>query len=161
MDAELVIELHRTGDGPVVARGDLAVTPYWCRWDGAVLWIVGSAATPVGEDDISIEVRVGPGVHAVVRSVAATIVYAARGAGTRLRTLLHVEEGASLVWQPEPVIVTERAHHRSSLVAEVASGGSLVADEVVVFGRSGETAGRFASATELRRDGVPISVTSF
>ena len=145
----------------MIARGDLAVAPYWCRWDGAVLWIVGSAATPVGEDDITIDLRVGAGVHATVRSVAATIVYAGRGAGTRLTTRLRVAEGASLRWQPEPVIVTERALHRSVLEADVAAGGSLVVDEVVVFGRSGEGAGRFASSTDLRRDGAPISLTSF
>lgn len=161
MQAHLVLELQRTQGGAVVARGDLAVAPYWCRWDGRVLWIVGSAATPVGEDDITIDLRVGEGVGATVRSVAATIVYAARGSGTRLTTRLHVAAGATLHWQPEPVIVTERALHRSMLVAEVATGGSLVADEVVVFGRSGEAAGRFASSTDLRRDGVAVCLTSY
>lgn len=161
MHAGLVIELQRGRDGSVAARGDLAVAPYWCRWDGTVLWIVGSAATPVGDDDITIDLQVGEGVHATVRSVAATIVYAARGPGTRLTTRLRVAAGASLAWQPDPVIVTERARHRSALVADVATGGSLVADEVVVFGRSGERAGRFASSTDLRRDGLPVTVTSF
>jgi urease accessory protein UreH len=105
--AELAIGLHRAGDGSVVARGALAVAPFWCRWDGATLWIVGSAATPVGEDDITIDLQVGEGVSATVRSVAASVVYAARGEGTRMTTRLHVAAGASLTWQPEPVIVTE------------------------------------------------------
>jgi urease accessory protein len=161
VQAELAIGLHRAGDGSVVARGALAVPPYWCRWDGSTLWIVGSAATPVGEDDITLRLDVGEGVVATVRSVAATIVYAARGAGTRLTTRLQVASDARLVWQPDPVIVTARARHRSLLVAEVASGGALVADELVVLGRTDEIAGRFASTTDLRRDGEPVCLTSF
>lgn len=161
MRAELAIELHRAGDGSVVARGSLAVAPYWCRWDGTTLWIVGSAACPVGEDDTTIDLRVGEGVTATVRTVAATVVYAARGEGTRLTTRLHVASGATLTWRPEPVIVTARARHRSVLVADVQAGGRLVADELVVFGRTDEVAGRYVSVTELRRDGAPISLTSF
>lgn len=161
MQAELAIGLHRAGDGSVVATGALAVAPYWCRWDGATLWIVGSAATPVGDDDTTLDLEVGEGVRATVRSVAATIVYAARGDGTRLTTRLHVAAGAALSWMPEPVIVTARARHRSNLVADVATGGALVADELVVFGRSREEAGRYVSVADLRRDGEPISLTSF
>jgi urease accessory protein len=158
--AELSIELLRAGDGSVVARGALAVAPFWCRWDGSTLWFVGSAATPVGDDDITVELRVGPGVRATVRSVAAMVVYAAPGAGTTLTTRLEVAAGAELVWQPEPVIVTARARHRSFLVADVAAEGRLLADELVVLGRTDEDPGAFAATTELRRDGTPISLTS-
>jgi urease accessory protein len=159
--SELAIELHQAGDGSVVARGSLAVAPFWCRWDGATLWFVGSAATPVGDDDITIDLRVGPGVQAAARSVAAMVVYAARGDGTRLTTRLHVAEGAFLTWQLEPAIVTARARHRGLLVADVAAGGRLVADELVVLGRSDEVAGPYAATTDLRRDGTPVSLTSF
>lgn len=161
MRAELSIQLLRAGDGSVVARGALAVAPFWCRWDGCTLWFVGSAATPVGDDDITVDLLVGPGVRATVRSVAAMVVYAACGAGTTLTTRLHVAAGAELVWQPEPVIVTARARHRSLLVADVASGGRLVADELVVLGRTDEVPGSFTAITDLRRDGTPISLTSF
>jgi urease accessory protein len=159
--AELSIGLHLAADGSVVARGALAVAPFWCRWDGATLWLVGSAATPVGDDDIGVELEVGDGVRATVRSVAAMVVYTARGEGTRTTTRLRIGSGASLTWQPEPVIVTARADHRSTLVAEVAAGGSLVADELVVLGRSDETAGRYRSSTDLRLAGAPVCLTSF
>jgi urease accessory protein len=159
--AELVIGLELAGDGSVVARGALAVPPFWCRWDGATLWMVGSAATPVGEDDITLDLHVGEGVRATVRSVAAMVVYAARGDGTRLTTRLHVAAGATLAWQPEPVIVTARAAHRSATVVDVATGGALLADELVVLGRSDEVAGRYVGEVDLRRDGVGVSLTSF
>jgi urease accessory protein len=159
--AELAIELLLAGDGSVVARGALAVAPYWCRWDGDTLWLVGSAATPVGEDDITLDLHVAEGVRATVRSVAATIIYAARGEGTRMTTRLHVAAGASLTWQPEPVIVTARARHRTVMTADVAAGGALVVDELVVLGRSEEVAGRYVSVTDLRRDGLQTCLTSF
>lgn len=161
MRAELAIGLHLAGDGSVVARGSLAVAPYWCRWDGETLWLVGSAATPVGDDDISLDLHVGEGVRATVRSVAATIVYAARGEGTRMTTRLHVAAGASLAWKPEPVIVTGRARHRMAMIADVAGDGALVVDEVVILGRSEEEAGGYVSVTDLRRDGEPVCLTSF
>ena len=161
MRAELAIELRRARDGTVAAHGALALAPYWCRWDGATLWIVGSAATPVGDDDITFALDVGEGVTASVRSVAATVVYAARGEGTRITTRLRVAAGATLVWQPEPVIVTERARHRAVLEADVAADGTLCADEVVVFGRSDEGLGGYRSTMDLRRDGGPFSLTSF
>lgn len=161
MLAELAIELHLAGDGSVVARGNLAVPPYWCRWDGANLWIVGSAACPVGEDDITIDLQVGEGVSATVRTVAATIIYAARGEGTRLTTRLQVAPGATLIWKPEPVIVTARANHRTTFVADVQTGGALAADEIVVFGRSEEKPGHYVSVTDLRQDGNPIYLSSY
>ncbi len=161
MKARLAIGLHRAGDGSVVATGTLAVTPYWCRWDGSTLWIVGSAACPVGDDDITLDLRVGDGVTATVRNVAATVVYGGRGEGTRLTTRLHGAAGATLIWQPEPVIVTARARHQATLVADVQRGGTLLADEVVVFGRSREEAGPYRSTTDLRLDGEPICLSSF
>ena len=161
MHAELAIGLHRAGDGSVVARGALAVAPYWCRWDGATLWIVGSAATPVGDDDITLDLHIGPAVTATVRSVAATIVYAARGPGTRTTTRLHVASNATLTWKPEPVIVTTRARHLATVILDVATGGAVVADELVVLGRSDEAPGGYRSVTDLRRDGERTSLTSF
>jgi urease accessory protein len=159
--AELSIELQRAGGGAVVARGALAVAPFWCRWDGSTLWLVGSAATPVGEDDITMQLVVGDGVSATVRSVAASLVYAGRGDGTRLRTTLRVGAGATLRWQPEPVIVTSRARHRSSIVVEVAEAGAVLIDELVVMGRSDEEPGAFAASLDVRRAGSPVSLTSF
>jgi urease accessory protein len=159
--SELTIGLHRAGNGAVVARGALAVTPFWCRWDGETLWLVSSAAAPVGDDVISLEVEVGEGVRATVRSVAATVVYAARGEGTELHTTVRVGEGATLRWQPEPVIVTARARHRSRTVVDVADGGGVLFDELVVMGRSDEAPGSFAGTLELRMGGSTASLTSF
>lgn len=159
MRSELSIRLRRGADGRVSASGALAVAPYWCRWDGATLWLVGSAATPVARDDVSLELQVDDGVVATVRSVAASIVYAGRDDGTRLHTALSVGSGAVLRWQPDPIIVTERARHMASTVIDVADGGAVLADELLMLGRLDERPGALRTSLELRRDGAPVALT--
>lgn len=161
MRAHLSIELRRTAGGRVAARGDLAVAPFWCRWDGTTLWMVGSAATPVATDDVAVDLEVGDGVHAMVRTVAASVVYAGTGAGTRLRTTARVGAGAVLRWQPEPVIVTERARHRSSTTIDVAPSGAVLWDELVVMGRTQERPGAYSASLHLRGDGATWCRTAF
>jgi urease accessory protein len=144
----------------VRVHGVLRSAPVWFRWDGATLWLVGSGASPVGEDHIRVRVDVGPGVDVAVRSVAAMLVYAARGAGTRWDTEIHVAEGASLDWRPEPLILTERACHEATTTVHAAGGADVRLDEVVVLGRSGEAPGTLRSTLAVRIDDVPVLVTS-
>src|SRR5262245_44064619 len=108
-DTEVSVRLRRGSGGAVRVEGMLCSAPVWFRWDGTTLWLVGSGASPVGEDHIRVRVDVGAGVDVSVRSVAATLVYAARGAGTRWDTEIRVAEGARLDWRPEPVILTAHA----------------------------------------------------
>ncbi len=162
MKAALEIHLRAGADGRVHARGNLAAAPLWCRWDGDTLWLVGSAASPVAEDDVRVRVEVGAGVHARVRSVAAMVLYTARGDGSSLHTELSVAAGASLHWSPEPVIVTARADHRSTLRVDVAGDGEVTVDEVVVDGRNGDDrGGRLVSELHLAVDGVTALQSSY
>lgn len=162
MRASLDIRLRAGPGGRVDASGQLAVAPLWCRWDGETLWIVGSAASPVAEDDVRIRVEVGPGVHARVRSVAAMVLYAARGDGSSLHTELSVGPGASLHWSPEPVIITARADHRSTMEVDVADGAEVTVDEVVVDGRNdADRGGRLVSELGLRLGGVTTLRSSY
>ena len=161
MKADARIALRRGPNGVVHASGSLAQPPFWCRWDGETLWLVSSAASPVGDDHITLTVEVGRGVAARVRTVAATVVYAGRGTGTTLQTRLTVAEGAALIWQPEPLIITNRALHQSSTSIDVSAGGSLLADEVIVFGRTDEAPGQLRTTLELRLDDETAALTSF
>ena len=108
---EASVRLRRGAGGTVRVDGTLCTAPLWIRWDGATLWLVGSGASPAGEDHIRVRVDVGADVTVSVRSVAATVVYAARGAGTRWQTELTAGEGACVDWRLEPVIITGRARH--------------------------------------------------
>lgn len=159
-DTQVSVRLRRGAGGTVRVDGVLCSAPVWFRWDGAALWLVGSGASPVGEDHIRVRVDVGPGVTAAVRSVAATVVYAARGAGTRWDTELHVADGASVDWRPEPVILTERASHAATTTVHAAAGADVTLDEVLVLGRAGEATGTLRSTLDVRVDDAPVLLTS-
>lgn len=162
MRAELDIRLRAGADGRVGAAGRLVAPPLWCRWDGATLWLVGSAASPVDEDRVRVHLDVGPGVHAVVRSVAAMVVYTAGPTGTRMDTHLEVASGASLHWAPEPVILTAHANHLSTMRVDVAGSATVHVDEVVVAGRhDAERSGRLVSELVLAVDDTVTLRSSF
>jgi urease accessory protein len=144
----------------VRVEGVLCSAPVWFRWDGATLWLVGSGASPVGEDHIRVRVDVGPDVTVAVRSVAATVVYAARGAGTRWDTDIYVADGAFVDWRPEPVILTERACHEATTTVHAAAGADVRLDEVLVLGRAGEATGTLRSSLAVRIDDAPVLLTS-
>lgn len=159
-DTEVSVRLRRGAGGTIRVEGVLCSAPVWFRWDGSTLWLVGSGASPVGEDHIRVSVDVGPGVTTTVRSVAATVVYAARGAGTRWDTEIHVAPGARLAWRPEPVILTERALHRATTTVHAATGAEVTVDEVLVLGRSREATGSLRSTLDVRVDDTPVLLTS-
>jgi len=159
-DTDVSIRLRRGAGGTVRADGSLCCAPVWFRWDGATLWLVGSGASPVGEDHIRVRVDIGPGVAVAMRSVAATVVYAARGAGTRWDTDIHVAAGAILDWRPEPVILTERARHETNTTVHAAGGADVTLDEVLVLGRTGEALGSFRSTLGVRIDDAAVLLTS-
>lgn len=159
-DTEVSIRLRRGSGGVVRVEGMLCSAPVWFRWDGATLWMVGSGASPVGEDHIRVRVDVGPGVVAAMRSVAATVAYAARGVGTRWDTDIHVASGARLDWRPEPVILTEHARHATTTTVHAERGADVLVDEVVVLGRAGEATGALRSTLSVRLDDAPVLLTS-
>lgn len=141
-------------------EGVLCRAPVWFRWDGATLWLVGSGASPVGDDHIRVRVDIDAGVAVAVRSVAATIVYAARGSGTRWDTEIHVADGARLDWRPDPVILTEHARHQVNTAVHAATGADVTLEEILVLGRAGETGGALRSTLEVTIDDAAVLCTS-
>ncbi|MFD3743606.1 urease accessory protein UreD [Nocardia sp. NPDC058633] len=104
--------------------------------------LIGTAATPLGGDELDITIVVRPGARLVVRSVAATI--ALPGADTVVSTAhwrFEVGEGAELDFDPEPTIVAGGAHHHAVTTVQVAPDARLRLRERVQVGRSGEDGG--------------------
>lgn len=119
--------------------------------------MVGSAATPLGGDDVELVVEVGPGAGLVLTGVAAALALPAQGGEpSRLVLQLTVGDGASVQYLPEPTVVTRRAEHSGELHASLGEGARLRAREVLVGGRSAEAAGRYRGLTRVTRCGRPL-----
>jgi urease accessory protein len=127
----------------------------------ATVHLVGSATTPLGGDDVTLEVEAGPGAHLVLTGVAATLALPGQGAAaaSRLVVRLRLGDGASVQYLPEATIVSRRAEHHGELHAELGPGARLRCRELLVAGRSGEASGRFHGLTDVRdTSGVPLLV---
>lgn len=146
---------HRHGRTELVERR--AETPigwYWC--DGRAL-IASSAAHPVGGDELSIDIEVGPGADADVGTVAASVVWPGpRGDASELRTCCSVAAGAHLLLHPEPTVAVVGADHRAVTRVALASDATCTVIEEVVLGRTDEPSGRLAISLRVERDGVPL-----
>ncbi|WP_432835606.1 urease accessory protein UreD [Dactylosporangium sp. CA-092794] len=117
---------------------------------------VGGAAGPLGGDDLSVEIEVGPGAVLWVRTVAASIALPGRdGAESRLSVHATVADGGRLAWLPEPTVAAARCRHHTVSSAELSAGAGLVWREEVVFGRHGEAPGDIRLSTTIRRDSRP------
>lgn len=103
------------------------------------VYLVGTAASPVGDDDVRVEVAAMAGGDLRVRSSAASIAYA----GGASRWTVHAVAGpqSRLSWWPEPLIVTSGADHHQRTVLECAPDASVEWAELVLLGRHGEGPG--------------------
>ncbi len=104
--------------------------------------LIGTAATPLGGDELDISIVVGPGARLALRSVAATI--ALPGAATRVsvaRWRFEIAEGGELDVETEPTIVAGGADHRAVTTVLLADGARLRLRERVQIGRAGEARG--------------------
>ncbi|WP_238017054.1 urease accessory protein UreD [Dactylosporangium sp. AC04546] len=116
---------------------------------------VGGAAGPLGGDELSIELEVGPGALLVVRTVAASIALPGRdGAWSRLS--IHASVAGTLLWLPEPTIAAANCRHLTESTVDLAGDATLVWREEVVRGRHGEQGGEVRLSTAVRRAGRPF-----
>lgn len=119
--------------------------------------LVGSAATPLGGDDVELDVVVAAGAHLVLTGVAAAVALAAPG-GSRFAVRLEIGAGASVQYLPEPTVVTRRADHLTEFTAVLDDAARLRARDVLVAGRTGEAAGRYRGATRVTGPAGPLLV---
>jgi urease accessory protein len=124
------------GEAPIGLFPGAVPAPGWAQ-----VWMVGSAGGPLGGDDVELRIEVEDGAKLAVGSVAASI--ALSGASPSF-TRVHVVVGseASLVWAPEPLIVTGRADHRVDVHLTAAPDSRLWWRDELVLGRAGERPGR-------------------
>lgn len=119
--------------------------------------LIGTAATPLGGDELDIVIVVGPGAELVVRSVAATI--ALPGVATPLsigRWHLEIGSGGTLDFDPEPMIVAGGARHHIITMIRLASDARLRMRERIQIGRTGEDDGWWQGELIADVDATPL-----
>ncbi|MDQ1361471.1 MAG: urease accessory protein [Acidimicrobiaceae bacterium] len=127
------------------------------------VYMVGTAAGPLGSDQLSTTIEVGAGAELTMMSTAASIIYAGSGSGSRTETVVTVAADATLIWRLEPTIVTSGSRHHAWTQVWLSPSAQLDWTELVVCGRDGERPGslhlRFdvdAGETPLLRHGLVI-----
>jgi urease accessory protein len=121
------------------------------------LYLVGSAAGPVGGDDLRLDIAVAENAALTVRSAAAQLVFpGAHGEPSRVNFDVTVGERALLGWRPEPMVLVRGADHRSSTRITLAAGARLVWQEIAVLGRHGEDSGSVRIRLRVERAGSPL-----
>lgn len=134
--------------------------PLTFRETATGLHLVGTAAGPLGGDDLTLEVTVGPGASLTVRSAAAQLVLPApTRAASSTNLTVEVGEGASLRWLPEPTVVVRHADHRLTTFMALAAGADLVWRDEVVLGRTDEPGGSLLHRLRVERAGLPLLCT--
>ena len=114
--------------------------PFTFRQTGDVLSWVGTAAGPVGGDELSLTVDVAAGASLTLRSVAASLVHPGP-TGLPSRTVLRARVDGSLRWQPRPAVLVRGCDHHADTEVDLGEGAVLLWREEVVLGRHGEETG--------------------
>jgi urease accessory protein len=131
--------------------------PLVLRPAGGAVWLVGAAAGPLGGDDLSLEIEVGPGAELTVRTAAASVALpGGDGRTSRFEVRAEVAEGGVLRWLPEPGVAAAGCRHEASARVRVADGGRLEWREEVVLGRWGEEPGAWRSRLVVDAGGRPL-----
>ncbi|MFC7341280.1 urease accessory protein UreD [Saccharopolyspora griseoalba] len=121
----------------------------------AVVHLVGSAANPLGGDEVELDVRVGAGARLRLVGTAATVALPGRGS-SRSVVRIEVAEGGTAEYLPEAAVISERADHRAELSVRLGAGARARCRETLVLGRSGEPPGRLVTGTQLVRGETPL-----
>jgi len=155
--AHLTVELDAAGRSVVrTLRSAAPLTLVPVRGE-PVVHLVGSAASPLGGDELTLTVRVGPGACLTLAGIAATVALPGPH-GEESHTTVHIELGeeATVAYLPEPTVITRRARHESLLTVTLAEGARLHMRETVVLGRAGEAGGDLTTALHVTRAGRPV-----
>src|SRR5262245_48722135 len=127
--------------------------------------LLNTAGGLTGGDRIDIEVALAARSRATVTSAAAEKVYRALDGDTDVRIRLDLGEGARLAWLPQPTILFDRARLDRDTEVALAGGATLLAVEILIFGRAamGEDVhrGLCRDRWRVRRDGRLVFADTF
>jgi len=118
------------------------------------VYLVGTAASPVGDDKVIIDVEVEAGAALKVRSAASMIAWAS--AGSSLEVNVSVGRDGYLDWHLQPMIASAGCCFSQRVRAKLAQGAALRWTEEIVLGRHGEQPGRLSLRLDIDIDDNPL-----
>jgi urease accessory protein len=132
--------------------------PFAIRRSGGRYIVVGSAAAPVGGDELSLCIDVVDGATAHVTTAAATMLWPAPTGmvASTLTTTLNVGANSCLVWSPEPSVSVVGSQHVAHTSVFLASGASCMIVEEIALGRHAELPGSVDAVLRVERDGAVL-----
>jgi len=142
-----------------------ALFPETCRLDLTVVALTATCGGFTGNDRMATAIAMGAGTKAMAVAQAAEKLYRSTGGDTRIDIALGVEAGGWLEWLPQETILFDGARMRRSTDIELAEDASILAGEILVFGRTahGEsmTRGLVHDAWSVKRGGALIWADRF
>jgi urease accessory protein len=122
--------------------------------------LLHTAGGLVGGDRLSAKIHLQPKAQALITTAAASKIYRSTGAESLQNIHIRLDEGASLEWFPQEIIVFSEAQYRQKTRIELAPAATLTMWEIIRFGRTarGEKFldGNWRSHTEVWRDQSPL-----
>ncbi|MEL6059986.1 MULTISPECIES: urease accessory protein UreD [unclassified Methylobacterium] len=119
--------------------------------------LVNTAGGVACGDTFSIALELEPAADLTLTTTAAEKIYRSDGPVSRIENRLNLGAEARLAWLPQETILFDQARVSRRFEADLAPGASLLAVEIVAFGRvaRGEriTAGLFSDSWRVRRAG--------
>jgi urease accessory protein len=119
------------------------------------VYLIGTAAGPLGGDDLTLDIDVGAGACLVIRSAAGMLLLPGPHGGTSaLRISARVGPGGRLDFAPQPAVAAAGCDHRTDARVDLAVGATLRWREEIVLGRHGEPSGRCAGRLDVTLAGT-------
>lgn len=145
----------RGGRSELVDRRSQA--PLSVRRCGGRIIVAASAATPVGGDELRVNIDVDEGAHADIGSVAASMIWPGpNGAASAMTTTARIASGGRLDLWPEPTISVVGSTHAMTTRVWMEAGATARVVEEVVLGRRNESSGDVRMSLRIERNGHPL-----
>jgi urease accessory protein len=144
-------------DGPR-GRGHLGIRVLHAGVGEARVAVLAEGALLVAGDDVSVGMRVGPGVRLDVVEPAGTVAFDMRGGSARWGVGVEVDDGGELVWRAEPFVVATGAVVERDVNVILHGSGAALLREVLVLGRVREAGGIVRQRLRATASGRPLLV---
>lgn len=120
--------------------------------------LVGSAAGPVGGDDLHLTVELGDHAQVTLTTVAASVALPGRNsAPSRLRVTARLGRAAGLSWTPGPLVAAAGSDHHTTVEVDLAESAWLEWRDELILGRHDEAPGSCRTRMRVDYAGRPLS----